>query len=309
MAITSRHGAPPSARASRPAPELHGDALPGPEQVNRRHTTLVRRLSLAPLLATAVLMSGCGMAPAEPADDEPTVTAESSATESSETEEDVAAAAAADEGADVSDTTADDHGSEDTVDAVPEPTPEPEPEPEPQQIDAPSFTGSGSDVVMLDPLGEAVFYAEVTHDGTGNVALWSVDGNGQDIDLLVNEIGSYSGQVAINFSGEPSALRVEADGDWTITFHHLHEAPRWDGSDTYEATGDSLVIVDGVADGLTPVTLTHAGESNFAIWAWGESSPDLIVNEIGRYDGTTLLPDGSIVLQVDADGPWTISVE
>lgn len=305
MPITSRHGAPPSARASRPTPELHGDALPGPEQVKRRRTTLVRRLSFAPLLATAVLMSGCGMTPPAPADDEPTVAAEPSATEELATEE----AAAAGEGTDVSDTAADNDGSESTVDAVPEPAPEPEPEPEPEKIDAPSFTGSGSDVVMLDPLGEAVFYAEVTHDGTGNVALWSVDGNGQDIDLLVNEIGNYSGQVAINFSEEPSALRVEADGDWTITFHHLNEAPRWDGSDTYEATGNSLVIVDGVADGLTPVTLTHAGESNFAIWAWGESSPDLIVNEIGRYDGTTLLPDGSLVLQVDADGPWTISVE
>ncbi|MGP5640663.1 hypothetical protein ACTXPS_14605 [Brachybacterium tyrofermentans] len=305
MAITSRHGAPPSARASRPTPGLHGGVHSDPKQANRHRTTLARRLSLAPLLATAVLMSGCGMAPAAPADDAPTVTAESSATEEAATEED--AATATDEGADVSDTTADDDGSENTVDAVPEPAPEPEPEPE--QIDAPSFTGSGSDVVMLDPLGEAVFYAEVTHDGTGNVALWSVDGNGQDIDLLVNEIGNYSGQVAINFSEEPSALRVEADGDWTITFHHLNEAPRWDGSDTYEATGDSLVIVDGVADGLTPVTLTHAGESNFAIWAWGKSSPDLIVNEIGRYDGTTLLPDGSLVLQVDADGPWTISVE
>ncbi|GLI30705.1 MULTISPECIES: hypothetical protein [Brachybacterium] len=44
-----------------------------------------------------------------------------------------------------------------------------------------------------------------------------------------------------------------------------------------------------------------------AIWAWGESYPDLIVNDIGTYDGTTLLPDGSLVLQVDADGTWTIS--
>ena len=162
-------------------------------------------------------------------------------------------------------------------------------------------------MVILDPLGEDVFYAHVTHDGSSNVALWSVDENGQDIDLLVNEIGNYDGQVAFNFRDDPAAVRVEADGEWAIDLVHLSEAPRWDGKGVYEAKGDSIVIVDGVADGLTPVTLTHDGESNFAIWAWGESHPDLIVNDIGSYDGTTLLPDGSLVLQVGADGNWTIS--
>ena len=101
--------------------------------------------------------------------------------------------------------------------------------------------------------------------------------------------------------------RIDADGAWTIDLVHLAEAPRWDGEGVYEDRGDSVLIVDGVADGLTPVTLTHDGESNFAIWAWGESYPDLIVNDIGAYDGTTLLPDGTLVLQVDADGTWTIS--
>ncbi|ATG51407.1 hypothetical protein CFK38_07610 [Brachybacterium vulturis] len=186
-----------------------------------------------------------------------------------------------------------------------ESTPEPAPAPEP--VEAQSFSGTGAEVVMLEPLGEDVFFATVTHHGSGNVALWSVDENGQDLDLMVNEIGSYEGQVALNFREDPAAIRVEADGDWTIELVHLGEAPRWDGDSAYEGSGDSIVIVDGVADGLTPVTLTHDGESNFAIWAWGESYPDLIVNDIGAYDGTTLLPDGSMVLQVDADGTWTIA--
>src|SRR5699024_5025662 len=164
------------------------------------------------------------------------------------------------------------------------------------------------EVVMLEPLGDDVFFATVTHQGSSNIALWSVDENGQDLDLLVNDIGNYQGQVALNFGEDPAALRVEADGDWSIDLVSLGEAPCWDGGTTYEASGDSIVIVDGVADGLTPVTLTHQGESNFAIWAWGESHPDLIVNDIGIYDGTTLLPDGSLVLQVGAVGTWTIDL-
>jgi len=175
-------------------------------------------------------------------------------------------------------------------------------------VEPPSYSGSGAEVVILDPLGEDVFYATVTHDGSSNVALWSVDENGQDIDLLVNEIGDYEGAVPINFSGDPAALRIEADGDWTIEFHHLAEAPRWDGTGAYEARGDGVLIVDGAAEGLTPVTLTHDGESNFAGWAYGDGSyADLIVNEIGTYEGTMLLPDGSLVLVITADGLWSIA--
>lgn len=82
---------------------------------------------------------------------------------------------------------------------------------------------------------------------------------------------------------------------------HVSEAPRWDGEAPFEAAGDAIVIVDEVADGLIPVPLSHDGESNFAIWTWGESYPDLILNDIGTYEGTTLLPDGSLGLQVNAD--------
>lgn len=257
---------------------------------------------IASTLAFLVLLSGCSTLPESASGDggpapAPEVAADEAdaAGDTTETTEPEAAAAAAEPA--------------ETTAAAPEPESTPDPEPEPEQVSAEpqSFSGTGSEVVILEPFGEDVFFATVTHSGSSNIALWSVDENGQDIDLLVNDIGNYAGQVAFNFREDPAAIRVEADGEWTIELVHLSEAPRWDGEAPYEAKGDSIVIVDGVADGLTPVALTHDGESNFAIWAWGESHPDLIVNDIGAYDGTTLLPDGSLVLQVNADGTWTIS--
>ena len=255
-------------------------------------------------LAALMLLGACGVVTDPPAGDDeatPAVAAEAQATEDDEagTGSSTTTGATRAESADSS------AASTESDEASPEEEPEVAPEPEPAEPQ--SFSGTGSEVVMLDPLGEDVFYATVTHDGSSNIALWSVDENGQDIDLLVNEIGGYEGEVALNFGEDPAALRIEADGDWTIDLVHLAEAPRWDGEGVYEDRGDSVLIVDGVADGLTPVTLTHDGESNFAIWTWGESYPDLIVNDIGAYEGTTLLPDGSLVLQVDADGTWTIS--
>jgi len=275
-----------------------------PPAAQRRRPTRLLGSSTAGALAALVLLSGCGSASAptsdgpEP-DPAPTVAAAEAETadETSPQDETIESGS--------SPATADAEETEATGETEAEPAPEPDPEP----VQPQSFSGTGAEVVMLESLGDDVFFAAVTHQGSSNIALWSVDENGQDLDLLVNDIGNYEGQVALNFSEDPAAIRVEADGDWTIDLVPLSEAPRWDGETTYEATGDSIVIVDGVADGLTPVTLTHQGESNFAIWAWGESYPDLIVNDIGTYDGTTLLPDGSLVLQVDADGAWTIAVQ
>ena len=270
-------------------------SLPSPTALRRRSTWRLASGLTSALVALA-LLGACGVVPDTSADD-PAATPEAAA-EASEAEQ-VDAESGAPEAAES------DAASTGSSEASPEEEPKVAPEPEPAEPQ--SFSGTGSEVVMLEPLGEDVFYATVTHDGLSNIALWSVDENGQDIDLLVNEIGGYEGEVALNFGEDPAALRIEADGAWTIDLVHLAEAPRWDGEGVYEDTGDSVLIVDGVADGLTPVTLTHDGESNFAIWAWGESYPDLIVNDIGAYDGTTLLPDGSLVLHVDADGTWTIS--
>ncbi|WP_087484842.1 hypothetical protein [Brachybacterium massiliense] len=265
----------------------------------------LRRLagSLTGTLSILALLSACGTANDPPADDADATPASAAAAQ--EIERDDAGtdldAAEPSESTDSSPTTE----PESKTEAEDEPETDTEAEPEP--VEPQSYSGTGAEVVIIDPLGEDVFYATVAHDGSSNFAMWSVDENGQDIDLLVNEIGDYDGDVALNFAEDPAALRVEADGAWSIDLVPLQEAPRWDGSAPFEATGDSIVIVAGVAEGLTPVTLTHDGESNFAIWAWGESHPDLIVNDIGTYDGTTLLPDGSLVLQVNADGNWTIS--
>jgi hypothetical protein len=57
--------------------------------------------------------------------------------------------------------------------------------------------------------------------------------------------------------------------------------------------------------GLTTLKITHSGSSNFAVKAYGDSSR-LLVNEIGKYSGETLLPSGTVLLEVEADGNWTL---
>lgn len=59
-------------------------------------------------------------------------------------------------------------------------------------------------------------------------------------------------------------------------------------------------------------TISHSGRSNFVVWALdaGLAQTDLLVNEIGNYNGRVPvnLRGDTTALEVDADGAWTISL-
>lgn len=57
-------------------------------------------------------------------------------------------------------------------------------------------------------------------------------------------------------------------------------------------------------------TFTHDGSSNFVVTAFQGTERDLLVNEIGFYRGSRpLLGLTPVVLDIDADGPWTVTIE
>lgn len=69
-----------------------------------------------------------------------------------------------------------------------------------------------------------------------------------------------------------------------------------------EGQGDDVIQISQ-PDGSAPtlVYAKHTGSSNFVL----QSSSELLVNEIGNYEGVTLTEDAGS-LQVTADGPWRI---
>jgi hypothetical protein len=69
-------------------------------------------------------------------------------------------------------------------------------------------------------------------------------------------------------------------------------------------------------DAVTPpcsvcrVALTHSGSSNFAVTTFRGSEQDLMVNEIGAYQGNRpIFGEAPVVFDIDADGAWTIRIE
>jgi TM2 domain-containing membrane protein YozV len=196
---------------------------------------------------------------------------------------------------------------------------EPAAEEEPAQVDtaqswadktygtfaAVTQTGVGDNIITL-PAGAAAGIVTATHNGSSNFAISVIDATNQSTgELLVNEIGAYSGTTEYGFNafGDGVALELSADGEWSVTISPISAAPELATS----GTGDSVFLYNGGASRLTAI---HDGTSNFAIVEeTGKAfSMGLLVNEIGPYSGTVPLSSGPSVISVSADGNWTLTV-
>lgn len=168
-----------------------------------------------------------------------------------------------------------------------------------------TFTGTSDQVVTLSAPRDYAVVSFSCPSCKGNVVVKS------DEDLLVNEIGRYSGKTLYGMSGGSSMspltrLQVNAKGPWTMTVGGLSTA-RQVPSPPVSGTGDDVLLISSPKD---VATLSHTGKSNFVVRAATEQGgTDLVVNEIGRYNGTVMLPadSGAMLITINADGAWTLS--
>ena len=52
------------------------------------------------------------------------------------------------------------------------------------------------------------------HGSSSNFVVESLDSSLQEVDLLVNEIGNYSGEVVLGAG--PELIQIQSDGPWTL---------------------------------------------------------------------------------------------
>jgi hypothetical protein len=66
-----------------------------------------------------------------------------------------------------------------------------------------------------------------------------------------------------------------------------------------------------VGGGLTIIRLSHRGASNFVVLYGQGQASQLLVNEIGAYDGSRALglPAGDYSMKIDSTGDWKVDVE
>lgn len=170
-----------------------------------------------------------------------------------------------------------------------------------------SQSGSGDGVVPIPADAKAGLVA-ATYSGSSNFVIEGLNTENESSgDLLVNEIGTYTGTTAFGFgiSGKPPVkLKVTASGPWTIKLSPISTAPTL--ASPASGKGDAVYLWTGKA---TTWAITHQGSSNFVVTNNGSGllGHSLLVNEIGAYTGSVPVKAGPAITTIESDGAWTIT--
>lgn len=79
----------------------------------------------------------------------------------------------------------------------------------------------------------------------------------------------------------------------------------------YSGSGDSVISNIELSDYIYLAKISHSGNRNFIMHTYYDNDEEkgLLVNTIGDYDGTVLLPEKlSLTFNIQADGDWNITI-
>ena len=183
-------------------------------------------------------------------------------------------------------------------------------EPDPQPI---TLSGTGQQATEAFELEGGLVIATSVHQGQGYFGPRLLDEAGQPVDLLANGVGPLEASTAFGAGAGTHVVDVQADGPWTITLEQPRPADAPEMR-SFEGEGSSASELFSLPQGLARFHLSHAGRGFFGVKLLDSDGTfvTLLANDVGLFEGSTaegVPEDGIYVLDVDADGPWTIEVE
>ncbi len=159
-----------------------------------------------------------------------------------------------------------------------------------------ALSGYGSQVREITLYRIAPLVVTGANSGDSNFIVHLVSrGFGGDEDFVFNEIGPWHGQALLSDAKKGRyRVSIQAAGTWTL-----------------RGSGSRVIPIQARSGFQALVSATHRGDANFIVhmtgygWTTGE---EFLFNEIGNYSGQTLVdvPRGPFLVDVQADGPWTI---
>lgn len=178
-------------------------------------------------------------------------------------------------------------------------------------------TGNGTRTVMLDA---GLYVFAMQHDGSGGFA---VEVESEEVyGTLAHAAGQYDGEQAFGLPAPGEyTFTVTADGDWTIA---VERPQAIDGvpPQIFTGTGDAVTPLFQIPEGNATFTMAIEDSAECAVWLYAANG-SLIFDPTGTYvqplhwhagpyNGTAVagIPEtGNYLLNVMADGFWTITVE
>ena len=150
------------------------------------------------------------------------------------------------------------------------------------------------------------------HQGQANFIVDLLTSRGDEVDNLVNEIGTFTGSTAEGLQAGRYLFKIEADGPWTIRIEQPRPTSGRSLPVSASGRGQSLAgPFQGTGEGVR-FELRHQGQANFIVDILDAdgNAMDNLANEIGSFQGSTVSapPEGVFWLKVQADGRWTIAM-
>jgi len=170
--------------------------------------------------------------------------------------------------------------------------------------------GRGDKVLsIVRPPGTGPFLVELEGHADDTFVVWTLDADLETDKLLANVIGAHRGRALVDERDTTTTrLKIEAAGDWTVRVLPAGAAPLL--VDRLEGTGPDVVRWGGPR---TVLAMTHRGTSNFIVGTFTEYGGDnaylgTLANAIGDYDGESILAKGPCLIEIEADGTWSLAV-
>ncbi len=178
------------------------------------------------------------------------------------------------------------------------------------------FRGQSQQVSKKFTLNDGLVVFRMTHNGKRNFIVVLLDDKGTQIATLVNRIGNFNGANAIGVKQSGTyLLKITADGNWTINVETQQVKSATAATPKmFKGTGQQVTPLLKLSNGLTTFRMTHDGKRNFIVVLLDDKGTQIatLVNRIGNFNGANAIgvkQSGTYLLNITADGNWTINVE
>lgn len=192
--------------------------------------------------------------------------------------------------------------------------PSPEPGAEGQaieEVDQQEFSGQGSKQQNFQAGGGLTIFT-LTHEGGRNFVVQF--GQGDDMRLLVNEIGNFEGSKAVGLPVGDYVLDIATLGSWTVKISQSvpEEAPA--PPKKLEGDGAEASEFFSLKPGPATFRLNYEGQGLFApqlIKASDGTVITLLANELSNFSGektVEIAEEGIYLVDVAAAGTWSVDI-
>jgi len=172
-------------------------------------------------------------------------------------------------------------------------------------------SGSGDEVWLFPELLIEPIALEIEGNESGRFfAVRPIFESGETGSSLVSATDPYSGMVLF-WEDEPVAgLEIEIIDEWNIQSQSLNSLELIDTSSPFEDSGDSLISLNQESGIQTLDVVGNSAGRFFAVRAYGAAGRiDSIISATDPYEGTVLVPAGTLFLEIESIGDWSIATK